>query len=214
MRLYVIILKILLIAGSSAIAALYFPLCAQNASSPSTLTLAGDEVVYQPAPESFIRIEGSSNVNEFTCMSDSVKGHARVSSNNDGTEETHVEVAVPVKGLDCGKRQMNRDMYRTLKADDHPDIQFRLIQAYVVGVAPGDGNSYLIRVEGELTVAGSKKFVVFDAMGEMKADNKYSIRGKKDILMTDFGLEPPSALLGLVKARDELVVHFELLAQI
>ena len=190
------------------------PASAQVSDAPDNLSLVGEEMVYQPAPESFIWIEGSSNVNAFTCKSDRVRGQARVSTNIAGAQATSVEVIIPVKGLDCGQRQMNRDMYRTLKADDFPEIQFELIQAYIVGDAPVEGNSYLIRVEGELTVAGETRHVAFEALGEMGATNKYKIRGKKDILMTDFGLEPPTALLGLVKARDELVVHFELLAQI
>lgn len=190
------------------------PASAQVSDVPDNVSLAGDAMVYQPSPESFIWIEGSSNVNEFTCKSDRVRGQARVSPDIGGTQATSVEVIIPVKGLDCGKRQMNRDMYRTLKADDYPEIQFELTQAYIVGDAPVEGNSYLIRVEGELTVAGETRHVAFEALGEMGATNKYKIRGKKDILMTDFGIEPPTALLGLVKARDELVVHFELLAQI
>jgi polyisoprenoid-binding protein YceI len=214
MRLAGIIIKILLVTGMAGMMAFLAPSNAQNADSNPIITLTGDEIIYQPSPDSFIWIEGSSNVNEFICKSDRVKGHARVTSNRDGTEETHVEVAVPVKGLDCGKRQMNRDMFRTLKADEHPEIQFELSHAYVVGLAPGNGNQYLIRVEGYLTVAGETRLIVFDAMGEMKKENRYSLTGRKDILMTDFGLEPPSALFGMVRARDELVVHFELLANI
>jgi polyisoprenoid-binding protein YceI len=214
MRLSGITYKIILLAGMAWLMLASLPALAQVGNTPASIALAGDEMVYQPSPESFIWIEGSSNVNEFTCKSDRVRGQARVTPNTDGTDETSVEVFIPVKGLDCGKRQMNRDLYRTLKADDHPDIQFELIQAYIVGPAPGNGNSFIIRVEGELTVAGSTRHIIFDAEGEMSATNRYSIRGKKDILMTDFGLEPPTALLGLVKARDELVVHFELLAQI
>jgi polyisoprenoid-binding protein YceI len=190
------------------------PAAAQVSEVPANVSLSGNEMVYQPSSESFIWIEGSSNVNEFTCKSDRVRGQARVSPEIGGIQATSVEVIIPVKGLDCGKRQMNRDMYKTLKADDFPDIQFELIDAYIVGDAPVEGNSYLIRVEGELTVAGATRHVAFEALGEMGVNNKYKIRGKKDILMTDFGLEPPTALLGLVKARDELVVHFELLAQI
>jgi polyisoprenoid-binding protein YceI len=215
MRITGILFNITLAAGIAGLLSITVPVSAQNATSLSEIAAAGDEVIYQPSPESFIRIEGSSNVNEFTCTSDRVNGHARVSPNADGTEDTHVEVALPVRGLDCGKRQMNRDLFRTLKADEHPEIQFELIQAYIVGTAQGgDGNSYQIRVEGHLTVAGSTRFIVFDTTGEMQAGNRYSIKGKKDILMTDFGLEPPTALLGLVKARDKLVVHFELLAHI
>jgi polyisoprenoid-binding protein YceI len=190
------------------------PAHAQVSDVPDNVSLTSDVMVYQPTPESYIWIEGSSNVNEFTCKSDRVRGQARVSPEIGGIQATSVEVIIPVKGLDCGKRQMNRDMYKTLRADDFPDIQFELIDAYIVGDTPVEGNSYLIRVEGNLTVAGETRHVAFEALGEMGVNNKYKIRGKKDILMTDFGLEPPTALLGLVKARDELVVHFELLAQI
>lgn len=214
MRLSAVPFSIKIIAVMAGLFMAQLPASAQVSDAPANVSLTGNEMVYQPSPESFIWIEGSSNVNEFTCKSDRVRGQARVSPEVGGIQATSVEVIIPVKGLDCGKRQMNRDMYKTLKADDFPEIQFELIDAYIVGDAPVEGNSYLIRVEGELTVAGETRHIAFEALGEMGATNKYKIRGKKDILMTDFGLEPPTALLGLVKARDELIVHFELLAQI
>jgi polyisoprenoid-binding protein YceI len=214
MRRFGSYIELIAITGLIGLLAGILPAGALFAQSPVLRPAAANEVVYQPEPESIIWIEGSSNVNQFTCKSGNIRGFARVTTNGDGTEETSVEVAVPVEALDCGQRQMNRDMYRTLRAGDHPDIRFELVQASVVGTSPDQANTFLIRIEGDLTVAGESRRIVFEAKGSQKDGSRYFVTGSKDILMTDFGLTPPTALLGLVKAHDELVVHFELLAGI
>ena len=38
------------------------------------------------------------------------------------------------------------------------------------------------------------------------------VSGQVDILMTEFGLEPPTALLGLIKAKDRVTIRFDLTA--
>ena len=77
------------------------------------------------------------------------------------------------------------------------DIVFRS-----TGVAPsGDG----LRVEGELTLAGTTKPLAFDlAMGDGGA-----LAGTATVTQTDFGMKPYSALWGALKVLDEVEVALE-----
>ena len=39
--------------------------------------------------------------------------------------------------------------------------------------------------------------------------DRFRIRAEMPVRMTDFGITPPTALFGIVKARNELTVRFE-----
>ena len=40
------------------------------------------------------------------------------------------------------------------------------------------------------------------------------VEGKAELKMTEYNVEPPTALLGVVRADDDLSVHFKLFASI
>ncbi len=53
---------------------------------------------------------------------------------------------------------------------------------------------------------------------EVEGDLDESLRlhgwGSLDLKMTDFDVEPPTALFGLVKARNEITIRFHLIAEV
>jgi hypothetical protein len=50
-------------------------------------------------------------------------------------------------------------------------------------------------------------------LGYFLNDGRLRAMGSKAIKMTDYNVEPPTAMLGLVKAENELTVHFDLIAR-
>lgn len=184
-----------------------------------TLTAPEGELFSQnrftPAEEvSRLWIEGSSNVNTFDCVANEYSGEAVVGQN--GTEESDqedqevtLEVVINVNGFDCGKRKMNSDMKKALKADSYPNITFSYSRAELLN--SNDVNQFI--VEGDLTVAGVTREISFIAEGDVSENGEMRARGSKKIFMTDYGIEPPTGLLGLIKADDELTVHFDLTAK-
>jgi hypothetical protein len=46
------------------------------------------------------------------------------------------------------------------------------------------------------------------------APNKYNFVSQADILMTDFGITPPTAGLGLIKVRNKITIHLDFIAQV
>ncbi|MFO7800431.1 YceI family protein [Rhodohalobacter sp.] len=157
-------------------------------------------------------IKGSSNVNTFDCIAHEYDGEAMVkdSSNyNSPDPEVSVEVVIDVEGFDCGKRKMNNDMKDALKSNQYPNIRFVYNKAESGPDLPN--NNYIIY--GELTVAGVTREISFIAEGDVSENGEMRVRGNKQIFMTDYGIEPPKGLFGLIKADDELTVHFDLTAK-
>ena len=47
-------------------------------------------------------------------------------------------------------------------------------------------------------------------MSEALADGHVRFTGQHPMLMSDFGMDPPSAMFGQLRTADEVVVHFDL----
>ncbi len=153
-------------------------------------------------------IEGSSNVNKFQCRA------ARYNTDvYPPTQDTtvQVEVDIAVEGFDCGKRRMNRDLYETLLSEQHPFISFEYKSTESMTYNKAT-DTYTLTVNGALTVAGHTNKITFPLIAEVIEDGKIKATGQTDLKMTNYNVEPPSALLGLVRVNDELTVHFDLIA--
>jgi len=159
-------------------------------------------------------IDGTSTVNSFTCAASEVAGFGSVDEEAMGDArqaDLRAEVVIPVRAFDCGVRQMNRDLYEALKGKAYPAVRFALRRAELLA---SDGRSEWtpVRVWGTITLAGEQRPVTVTARGQRLADGRVRIQGRHALRMTDFGIEPPTGLLGLVRAHDDIVVRFDLVA--
>jgi len=67
--------------------------------------------------------------------------------------------------------------------------------------------------KGHLYVAGEGRDLQFQVSGTDTGDGALRILGRVTIKMTDFGIQPPTAMLGLLKSKDEVTIHFDLMAE-
>lgn len=171
---------------------------------------AFDTIQYEALPESRLWIDGSSTAGSYQCVADRVVGLGQVEDG--GRASVQVDVAVPVRSFDCGRRQMNADFTEALKADAHPAISFALLDANWPSGAFRSGSWVSISATGELEVAGEDRRITMTVQGQRLANGRVRVRGAVPLRMTDFGIEPPSGLLGLVRSHDDIVVRFDIQA--
>lgn len=188
-----------------------------NPATPDSdsVRLAGEPILVPVVSKSRIWIEGSSNVNTFECVAGTFQGEASTSSEGEslpGPDHWTVRIEVPVQEMDCGQRRMNRDLYESLKAEDHPNIRFDYHRTLHVEPNLVWDQEIRLQVEGDLEVAGVTKTIQIHATGSRTDKGSLKIEGKKSILMSDFSIDPPTGLLGLIRARDQLTVHFRIVA--
>ncbi|GIV61444.1 MAG: hypothetical protein KatS3mg044_0310 [Rhodothermaceae bacterium] len=170
--------------------------------------------------ESRLWIEGQTNVNRFACEAKTFTGEGvlagelpmTASSATGALRRSYRHVArlvVPVREFDCGKDRMNADLYRALKAEDYPEIVFELDAA---SVAAAEDHRYGLVVDGRLRIAGVENAITLTVQAERRADGRYRATGGYPLRMSDYGIDPPRALLGLIRVDDQIVVHFDLVA--
>ena len=183
--------------------------------------VAYSQLTYIPDQDSKLWIEGRSNVNEFECHANQYFAEATLIDDNDPIEfqqqfekRVFMQVEIMVNGFECGRSRMNQDLQKALKSSEFPEISFMFDSATILAIPenPSDKNTFEIDVRGTLTVAGNTRDIQFITTAYFVETYRIRAIGKTSIRMTDFGVEPPSALMGLIKAEDELTVNFDLFA--
>lgn len=176
-------------------------------------------------PGSNLEISGTSTMHGFTCKTDRMVVYIDVDP--DYTRDltrvsrpiTSVQVTIPVRNLKCGNGKMDENMYQTLKAKDNPVIKYTL-SGYDILSGTASPNGFAANTKGTLTVAGKASDVDMKVKASRLEAGKATAEGEQTILMTDFGIKPPSFMLGTLKVGNEIKVKFnikvgpEMIAQI
>ncbi len=167
-------------------------------------------------PQSMLQIQGKTNVNSFQCYCAppaSVVGfNAESSSETQKINFKKAALTVLTKSLDCRHKIMNRDMYQTLKAEHYPTITLSISQV-LIPIHSINARWKLtgpIATEAYLTLAGMKRKIDLLVTISQPFSNIYRFTAKKSLLLTDFGLTPPTALMGMVKVKNEIILDIDL----
>jgi hypothetical protein len=181
--------------------------------------MAYSQITYSPEEMSQLWIEGRSNVNEFECRASQYIGEAAIFNQQEpvdivsgSDDQIFLKVEINVDSFDCGRSRMNRDLREALKSDQFPDITFIFERAELTGTTEDSDQFIEIIVTGKLTVAGETRDISFVTRAQYLNDLQVRATGSTTIRMTDFNVEPPTALMGMIRADEELTVHFDLIA--
>lgn len=117
------------------------------------------------------------------------------------------EVAIPAATLTSPREGLDKNMHKALLVKEHQDITYRLLR-----LEPRAGTPDALRAVGVLKVAGVEREVAFDISTERKGST-VSVKGQVQLLMTDFGIKPPTAMLGMLKTDPKVSVAFEVVLE-
>lgn len=117
-----------------------------------------------------------------------------------------MDVRIPLAGLRSGEKGLDKNMRAALEADKFPDIEYKLVRYELA--KSGDGAA--AKAEGELTIHGRTKPVKIDVELRFRPDG-VELVGAHDLLMSDYGVKPPTLMFGTIKVKDSVAVRFDLL---
>lgn len=158
---------------------------------------------------------GSANVTDWEAKVKTIRG--KVVFRNSGSANwqeadaswlEHVEIVIPVEDIDSDSRRMNNNMYGYLKKNQYPEITYRVIETREVVVVENPG--IILTVRGVITAAGVEREIIHDVKIRQNSSGGLVVSGSSDLKMTDFGIDPPTAMLGSIRSRDEMTISFEL----
>lgn len=170
---------------------------------------------YEILDKSTMQIEGTSTLHDWTADVEKINSHIKFDATalEGDTINNPVEslsLTIPVKSIESGKGGMNRRIYDALKSDDFPNIMFQLSNAEVTN-ADSALTSMELNVTGNLSIAGTSNEITLPVTGEKQEDGSIKFTGEYEMNMEeDFNIDPPSAMLGTIKAGETITISFEM----
>lgn len=180
---------------------------------PALLAWKAYDTPLELGANSRLWIAGTSTVRSFECKAAIVDaiiedaGPGSIEAIFKGEKAVRsVAFTVPSAKMDCGNGKMNEHMMKALKAKDHPVITFRMSNYDLTRAASG----MQAVLTGELTLGGVTKTIAVKADGKQLPDGTLDVSGTHQVRMSEFGLTPPSLMMGAIKVGDKVDVNFEL----
>ena len=181
-----------------------------SAQSPNAVRL-------QLAPGSQLSFQGTSTLHGFTCTTKTMQAYVDV----DPAYQTAnlstlahpivaVQVVIPVKSLSCGG-ELENNMFKTLNAAQYPYVIFKL-SSYEMVSGSASATSFAAATQGRLTIAGKENPIALTVNAARSSDGVVTATGEQSIKMSEFGIKPPTFMLGTLRVGNELKVRFTIKA--
>jgi polyisoprenoid-binding protein YceI len=164
-------------------------------------------------PTSRLWISGTSTVRSFECSAatfdanvESVPGAATAVLAGEKAVSA-VEIRVNTERLDCKNGTMNEHMLKALKAKTNPTIVFKLASYDLAKQA----EAVRVTLNGTLSMGGVEKPISLTANATEGNSGMLHVVGTHELRMTEWGLKPPTLMLGTMKVDERVKVGFDLL---
>lgn len=175
-----------------------------------TLVVGQSSSKFKIEPSSSFVLSGVSNVNEFDCelKQGFCEDQLKVDYAQKGNQVffKNASLNLSVSKFDCKSKFITRDMKKTLKEEEFPFMEFELISIGNIDI----DNDYCAVAEALVTISGHTNR--YQLKYEIKAvsDTTFQIKMSSDFKMKDFQIDPPSAMMGLIKVQDTINVAIDL----
>jgi polyisoprenoid-binding protein YceI len=180
---------------------------------PAAMAATPRTVALDLQPASRLWISGTSTVKSFECSATAFD--ANVESAPGATAAvlagdkavSAVEIRVNADKIDCKNGTMNEHMLKALKAKQNPTIVFKLASYDLAKQT----DTVRVTLNGTLALGGVEKPISLTVNATEGASGMLHVVGTHELRMTEWGLKPPTLMLGTMKVGDRVKVGFDLL---
>jgi polyisoprenoid-binding protein YceI len=194
------------------VATLVFAATACAALTAATIAVPAGQGAPLAMDTARVTIAGTSNVHEYAAWTDTVRVtrvKLAAATSPDSFWDDIVkagaleafDVAIPAATLTSPRNGLDKNMHKALNVDAHRDITFRLTR-----LERRAGGA--LAAIGVLRIAGVERDVTL-ALKTERRDAALAVKGELALLMTDYGIKPPTAMLGMLKTDPKVTVTFE-----
>ena len=155
--------------------------------------------------DDYIKIDGSTNVNRFHFIQ-TLDQNPNVIKRKDPARET-LNLKIPAHDFKPSNPMMYKDFLDFIKAQEFPYID---ITIFFENFRLPAGNASTVVPRIRVGLAGQTQTYKIPGYVEECLDKELHIKGRVNIDLKDFGLEPPTKFLGMVKVSNEVFINFAL----
>ena len=154
-----------------------------------------------------ISVKGGSTLHDWTAECGEVveyPSQLTLDIANDGVIEDF-GFKVAVSSMDGGRgATMNNKINKALKGEQHPYITFKQTtpSSYLVN----DNGQLTLTSSGLISLAGQEQKIDVTVIGEILED-RIVFTASHPMKLSDFDIEPPSAMFGQIKTKNDIFVH-------
>lgn len=149
-------------------------------------------------------VVGTSTLHDWTMTSKTAKANVKLTKeNNKISSIEQFDLKLRAESLKSGKDKMDEISYESMKTKEHPWITFKLVSVKNI---QHNGSNTTINAIGDLTIAGKTNRV--SITGIATNGSYIQLSGSKKIKMTDFNIDPPTAMFGTIKTGDDLTINY------
>ncbi len=171
------------------------------------------QVAWTLAPASVLTFEGTSTVRGWSCAAPTLAATVDATTRDAAAAilagepaVRTVALSIPVAALDCRNGTMNGHMWKALDKDAHPTIEFALRGYEIAGVAGARTGE----LQGALRIRGTSQQVSLPVRFSDAGGGMLRVQGSHVLRMTDYGVSPPTLMLGTMKVGPAVTVTFDL----
>lgn len=153
-------------------------------------------------------VSGTSSLHDWEMKSSKGEFEASIAVANDKVTFSALNFTVPAESLKSGHGMMDKNTYKALRTGKNPNISFVLVSSKVT---PAGENTYQLKGIGRLTIAGTT--LETDLLATVKynpADKSFSCTGTKKFKMSEYGVKPPTVMMGAIKTGDAISISYTL----
>jgi polyisoprenoid-binding protein YceI len=146
---------------------------------------------------------GTSTLHDWEVEAEELKGSADFAIEDGVLSINSLDFRVVVEKLASGHSGMDGNTYKALKSETNPEIVYQFVRIISTEETT---NGTLIKTGGKLTIAGKTRSIYLDVIARM--GTKVSFSGETTFNMTDYDIEPPTAVMGTIKTGNEVTIRF------
>jgi polyisoprenoid-binding protein YceI len=115
-------------------------------------------------------------------------------------------IKIPVQSIRSSKgKMMDGKTYDAFSSEKHPYIVFTLSSKKI------NVSNLTAELKGTLAMAGTTKQIDLLVSYKVLPGGDLQINGSKQIKMTEYEMEPPTAMMGAIKVGNEVIINFDIL---
>ena len=152
-----------------------------------------------------VSIQGSSNINHFELnypKSETINGSVSLTVQN----ETEYKFIIAVREFDAMNRCFYNNFLTLVKAAEYPLIEVIVPQKYITNLK---SKQEVTNLQAKVKLAGINKSTKV-SLTSINDLNQATFNGQIALKLSDFNLETPEKLFGIIKVHDEVFINFRL----
>jgi hypothetical protein len=160
--------------------------------------------------KSTLHIDGKTNISSFRCDINEYTQQDTVLLYKEYLQPVTIKggITIKVNCFDCHQKFITADLRKTLKADEIPFFQVRLLNMDYFNMQPGKQS---IKGWVDITLADVTRRMQINYTLQVMGENNILLTGEQKMQFSDFKLNPPRRLAGLIKVDNEINVQFQLI---